>query len=79
MLFGAGYANTIFYWSGMLAQNRALSFGGNRFGEASLAGVIGFAPAFVFAFITMIAMIAMVIIARHAFDDTSAAAQPTAR
>jgi hypothetical protein len=69
MLVGAGYANTVFYWGGMLAPNRALSFGDNRFGEASLAGVIGFAPAFVFAFITMIAM---VIIARHAFDDTSA-------
>jgi tetrahydromethanopterin S-methyltransferase subunit F len=64
MLVGTGYANTVFYWGGLLAENRALSFGDNQFGETSLAGVIGVAPAFVFAFVTMIAML---IIARHAF------------
>ena len=64
MLIGTGYANTLFYWGGLLSETRALTFGDNRFGETSIAGVIGLAPAFVFAFVTMIAM---VIIARHAF------------
>ena len=64
MLVGTGYANTIFYWFGLLAANRALTFGDNRHGETDLFGVIGLLPAFVFAFVTMIAM---VIIARHAF------------
>jgi hypothetical protein len=64
MLVGTGYANTIFYWGALLSANRALTFGDNRLGEASLASVIGFLPAFVFAFVTMIAM---VLIAREAF------------
>lgn len=64
MIVGAGYANTIFYWAGMLAANRALTFGTNRFGESDIMALIGFTPAFVFAFITMYAF---AIIARHAF------------
>jgi hypothetical protein len=64
MLVGAGYANTIFYWGGMLAPSRALTFGDNRLGETSIAGVIGFFPALVFAVITMWAMF---IIAQHGF------------
>ncbi len=71
MVVGAGYANTLFYWGGMLADNRALTFGDNRFGETSLMGVIGLFPALVFAFITIIAMI---IIARHAFGGAAAPA-----
>ena len=71
MLVGTGYANTIFYWGGMFAQSRALTFGDNRLGETSLLGIVGLAPAFVFAFVTTIAM---VILARHAFAEAERAA-----
>jgi len=64
MLVGAGYANTIFYWGGMMAASRALTFGDNRLGETSLVGVVGLLPAFVFAFVTMVAF---VMIARFSF------------
>ena len=64
MFIGAGYANTIFYWGGMFAANRALTLGDNVFGETSIAGVIGLVPAFVFAFITLVAT---AMLARHAF------------
>lgn len=64
MLIGTGYANTIFYWAGMLAPNRAVSFGDNPLGPANLASVVGLLPAFVFAFV---AIAAMVMIAVHAF------------
>lgn len=66
MLVGTGYANTVFYWGGLLSANRALTFGDNRFGETSLAGVIGITPALLFAFVTIIAML---MISRHAFRD----------
>ncbi len=69
MLVGTGYANTIFYWGGMFAPSRALTFGDNRLGESNIAGVIGLAPALIFAFITTIAMI---MIAMHAFRRVSA-------
>ena len=65
MLVGTGYANTVFYWGALFAPSRAVSFGSNRLGETNLAGMLGFAPALVFAFITMIAM-AMLI--RHGFS-----------
>ena len=65
MIVGTAYANTIFYWAGILAPNRAITAGSNRLGEASLAGVIGFLPAAVFA---LVLMVAMVIIARAAFS-----------
>lgn len=64
MFVGTGYGNTIFYWGGLFAPTRALTFGDNRFGESNLAGVIGLLPAFVFAFV---AMAAMVILMVHAF------------
>lgn len=65
MIVGTAYANTIFYWAGILAPNRAITAGSNRLGEASLAGVIGFLPAAVFA---LVLMVAMVIIAGAAFS-----------
>ncbi len=64
MLVGTGYANTIFYWAGMFAPGRALTFGDNRLGETSVAGILGLVPAFVFAFV---AIAAMLMIASHAF------------
>ena len=69
MLVGTGYANTVFYWGALFAPTRALTFGDNRLGETNLAGIIGFAPALIFAFITMIAMVMLI---RHGFSDTDA-------
>jgi hypothetical protein len=46
-----------------------VTFGDNRLGHSNLAGVLGFAPALVFAFITMIAM---VILIRHGFAKRDA-------
>ena len=63
--FGTAYANTIFYWAGILAPNRAITAWSNRLGEASLAGIIGFLPAAVFA---LVLMAAMIIVARAAFS-----------
>ena len=60
MLAGTGYANTAFYWGALFAPSRAVTFGSNRLGETNLAGVLGFAPALVFAFITMIAMVMLI-------------------
>ena len=64
MMVGTGYANLLFYVGGILSPSRSLSFGDNRLGESNLAGVLGLAPALVFAFV---AMIAMVMLARAAF------------
>ena len=65
MLVGAGYANSIFYWVGMLAgPHRSLRIGDNPLGESSLWGVLGFLPAFIFAFVTLVAFS---LIARQAF------------
>lgn len=66
MLVGTGYANTLFYWGGMLSPSRALTIGDNRLGESNLAGVLGLLPAFVFAFVTLAAM---AILAREAFRE----------
>lgn len=68
MLVGTGYANTLFYWGALFAPSRALTFGDNRLGESNLAGIIGLLPALIFAFITIIAM---VMLARHAFRGAS--------
>ncbi len=68
MLVGTGYANTAFYWGALFAPSRALTFGDNRLGETNIAGILGFAPALVFA---VVAMIAMVIIARQGFSSSS--------
>jgi len=55
MIVGAGYANTIFYWAGMFAPNRALTIGSNRLGEANIWGVIGVVPALIFTFVSIYA------------------------
>jgi len=65
MLVGTGYANTAFYWGALFAPSHAVTFGSNRLGETNLAGILGFAPALVFAFITMIAMVTLI---RHGFS-----------
>jgi styrene-oxide isomerase len=42
-----GWANTVFYWFGNAAANRALSFGDNPLGPTNLAGAVGFGAALV--------------------------------
>lgn len=37
-----GWGNTIFYWAANFAPNRAISVEGNQYGDANLAGLIGF-------------------------------------
>jgi hypothetical protein len=54
-----GWANTLFYWAGLAASNRALSFGPNRFGPPNLASAIGLAPALIFVVISLIAVAAL--------------------
>ncbi len=65
MLVGTGYANLLFYVGGILSPSRSLTFGDNRLGESNLAGIIGLAPALVFAFVAMVAMLTL---ARAAFS-----------
>lgn len=48
-----GWANTVFYWFGNAAQNRALSFGDNPLGSGSLVGIIGFGPALIAALLVV--------------------------
>ncbi|MFL6091293.1 MAG: styrene-oxide isomerase StyC [Aeromicrobium sp.] len=66
MLVGTGYANTLFYWGALFAPSHAVTFGDNRLGPSNLAGVLGFAPALVFAFITMLAMVTLI---RHGLRE----------
>lgn len=63
MLVGTGYANTLFYWGAILSPSRALTAGDNRLGDSNIFGILGYVPALVFAFV---AMVAMIMIARHA-------------
>lgn len=63
LLVGTGWANTLFYWAALLAPNRALSFGDNRYGEANWVAWLGLAPALVF---TVLIFIAFALIARQA-------------
>ncbi|MGB0220143.1 MAG: styrene-oxide isomerase StyC [Sinimarinibacterium flocculans] len=65
MLVGTGYANTAFYWGGLLSPSRALTIGDNPHGESTIFGVLGFLPALVFA---IVLLIAMVIVIRWAFS-----------
>lgn len=63
-LVATAWGNTLFYLFAPFAANRALSMGDNRFGESSLAGVLGFTPALIAA---ILVIIALVIAARAAF------------
>ncbi|MDD3445171.1 MAG: hypothetical protein PHS60_07160 [Zavarzinia sp.] len=65
MVAGTAWANTLFYWAALIAPNRALTFGDNRFGESNWAAVVGLAPALVF---TIVIIVAFAIIASQAFS-----------
>lgn len=49
----AGWANTIFYWTGNASGSRALSFSDNALGASNILGVIGYTLAVIAAFLTI--------------------------
>lgn len=63
-LVAVAWANVGFYIFGNLAANRGLTFGDNRLGESSIAGVIAFVPAYIAAFVTLVLLVLLI---RRAF------------
>lgn len=61
---GTGWANTVFYWAALFAPNRALTIASNRFGESNLATFVGYAPALLFA---VLSMVGAAMVAKRAF------------
>lgn len=59
-----GWANVIFYLFANFAQNRALTFGANKFGEGDIYSFIGLSGAYLFG---VLAIGALFIIGRQAF------------
>ena len=53
-LIFVAWANTIFYWLGNAAGNRALSLGNNSLGQSDIFGVIGYLPALIAAFVALL-------------------------
>jgi hypothetical protein len=51
-----GWANVLFYFAANLTQNRALSFGRNKYGEANIWSTIGLAPAYLFGVLVTYAL-----------------------
>ena len=49
----AGWANTIFYWTGNASGSRALSFTDNALGTSNMLGIIGYTLAVIAAFVTI--------------------------
>lgn len=49
----AGWANTIFYWTGNASGSRALSFTDNALGTSNILGVIGYTLAVIAALLTI--------------------------
>lgn len=49
----AGWANTIFYWTGNASASRALSFTDNAQGSSNLLGSFGYLVAVIAAFVTL--------------------------
>ncbi len=53
-LIFVAWANTVFYWLGNAAANRALSIGDNPLGQSDVFGIAGFLPALVGAIIALV-------------------------
>ena len=51
---------SIYYGGIFSGAHRAVSFGDNQMGESNIAGIIGFLPAFIFAFVLMIATVILI-------------------
>lgn len=49
----AGWANTIFYWTGNASGNRSLSFSDNALGSSNFLGIIGYTLAVIAALLTI--------------------------
>jgi hypothetical protein len=54
------WGNASFYFFGIFSPNKGLSLGDNVVGEASLAGVLAFVPAFCVAFVLMLIVTVMI-------------------
>jgi hypothetical protein len=54
-----GWANTIFYWFGNAAPNRALSFADNMLGATNIFGMIGYGVALIGGLLTLAILIHM--------------------
>ena len=52
-LIFVAWANTVFYWLGNAAANRALSIGDNPLGQSDIFGIVGFLPALIGAVIAL--------------------------
>ncbi len=52
-LIFVAWANTVFYWLGNAAANRALSIGDNPLGQSDVFGIVGFLPALIGAVIAL--------------------------
>lgn len=72
LVAATGWANAVFYWAALFAPNRALTFGGNRLGEANLASVLGLVPALLFA---VVSIAVVFVLARQAFRAAAATSQ----
>ena len=53
LFIGTAWANTIFYITANFSENRALSFGANKFGDSNLFSFIALAPAYLFGVLSM--------------------------
>ena len=53
-LIFVAWANTVFYWLGNAAANRALSIGDNPLGQSDIFGIVGFLPALIGAVIALV-------------------------
>ena len=53
-LIFVAWANTVFYWLGNAAANRALSIGDNPLGQSDVFGIVGFVPALFGAVIALV-------------------------
>lgn len=53
LIVGTGWANTLFYWAALVAPNRALTLGDNKFGPGNWASIIGLLPALIFVVISL--------------------------
>jgi hypothetical protein len=57
LFIGTAWANTIFYIAANFSQNRALSFGANKYGDSNLFSFLALAPAYLFGVLSMAAIL----------------------
>lgn len=55
----AGWANTVFYWTGNASGSRALTFSDNMLGASNFLGIIGYTLAVIAALVTIYISVTM--------------------